>query len=346
MQVYWSFDEAHPALAAEHCMRTKAQDDALHAAREAACLAANNARHEARTRLANAAGARRARSLSATFRASGRHSAVGAGADANRNAANTVPEPMAQPTAARRRRSRMATAASVDSAAQRVAAQQKRWESLEARASATLAHSQRLSQSTGGLCTLPLWQEAPAAEGTLQSRGPADSVGAPSPVGAEEVEQQDGSSAGLPCRTGSPEVQAADLAHAAHAPAAQVSAAAAAASKAEAAGSAMAQRRGGAEEQAALDQREDPVALGAFTPERYQEFETSLAEEMAARRAAGAAARDYASGVPSSGSARCCARGLAGSSLRPSALQPRCQRSCSVSNVLCKCCASSRWEAL
>lgn len=44
MQTRWSFDEAHPALAEQHCFRTAAQDEALQQARATACSHARRAR--------------------------------------------------------------------------------------------------------------------------------------------------------------------------------------------------------------------------------------------------------------------------------------------------------------
>lgn len=42
-QARWSFDEAHPAIAADHCLRTREQDHLLKQSRQAAALKMNRA---------------------------------------------------------------------------------------------------------------------------------------------------------------------------------------------------------------------------------------------------------------------------------------------------------------
>ena len=344
MQVYWSFDEAHPALAAEHCLRTAKQSEAIAAARAAACAKAELASREAAAharRLSLTQSHSRSRPSSRRGRTPGHHSAEGHGDASNGRSDGEVAGPGRPASAPVATRSRRRPLPANVGAAQRAAAKlSKQCDDVERRASAAIARAAQLTKSETWLQTD---HAAPSAcpDFRARHRSADGNAAAPSLIdvtraSAEALRVQqactgDETHAEVTTPRASTEV----LPEAGHATAFF------AMHEADSGSLASAQPRWGPlsdEETTAAEHqpgrhrqeqlRQEPVgaavgmqaasegdesgeegqqdvALGRFTGGRYAAYEQQLAREMAARRGAGGAQHEPESGVGYT--AACCA---------------------------------------
>ena len=274
LQMRWSFDEAHPALAEQHYLRSAAQDEALQQARASACSHARLARTYAQDVLrasAPAAAPRRGRATSecgaCAEETSARRAAQGARASIARAeelsksfAIRMRESPLREqqrrhscgpPAAHERRRASEATELACESAAGAACAWERGGRASPGVARRDVTVDERLS----------------AGGGLLRRSGRASAPGS---------------------QSGSASVSASPQAHVAHR---QVSL--------SPAGDTSSEENSGA--RGGLDQSED-VALGGFSESRYGAYNAELDAEMAARRAAGEAAGDVDAGVDSLGS--------------------------------------------
>jgi hypothetical protein len=313
LQVYWSFDEAHPALAEQHCLRTAEQIAVLSAARATACATAAAARQQALAQLPQT----KPRSGS---------------------------RPASAPTPQRRRRPAPHNA---ESAACAVEVLRRQCDDVEKRAAAAIQQATRLTQSDTWQAREQQMQQAEPGGAVRRPHSVSSSpVGRPRsrPVSAAPILQApftapsgDTTStiSGRPSASAEPQRSAAvparlcaiavsppaerqqaparqqhvnkfssDYSRRGSTEVAEQPAGAAdrtfssqATSPDSARAGKQAVNTADADNDGAIDGDED-VALGRYTDERWAAYGSALEREMSARRAAGDADGDYASGAP------------------------------------------------